>query len=396
MTSYLEVFQAIYNSCEVIIDDITITCAAAGVTSQDVKDWFNAKLNDDEIDLDVLANVTPDSPFWGQLSERQFSSSDVRSITSPIFFSSGAAQDFLDTVGKEAESMPLEGSLLPDNDQPFKPGIYDPMTPTFPGGELADWISLGKVWDNLDLFSPDSAVRLLLGDSQVQTDLDLQLPQSQEEEDFYLHLEDYRHALGQGEIITRPRERQRGGIGQGILDGLEHLARLLLKLLDWINVILNLLALMSSLEREADDSDDDCTREKVELRIGGRTVAGVVFGSVLGDRINGRLIKPGDLKVMDKVDVVEFAYQALCEGSPFPPIPLIKGVDFDVLRDGHHRFIASRLVDIPVDTYYIEWENAPVLDFDDPDFDVREDTISIEDFDEYGNYLGFEWSDLTW
>ncbi len=155
---------------------------------------------------------------------------------------------------------------------------------------------------------------------------------------------------------------------------------------------------------DTSQSDEECTRESVERLSEGRTVADVVYGSALSDRINGRRIKSAEPKRLARIgpeSVTEFAYRAKCQGSPFPPVPLIRGVNFDTLRDGHHRFVASRLVNIPIGAGYIDfnlndaWDD-PWTDFDDPGYDIGVNDVTPFDFDDAGDYLAFEWSEVQW
>jgi RHS repeat-associated protein len=140
-------------------------------------------------------------------------------------------------------------------------------------------------------------------------------------------------------------------------------------------------------ENDQSPRDDDCTREKVEALTIGRSVADVVYSSVLGDRINNKPTNATQISVqrIGPGSVSDYAYRALCEGSPFPPVPIIEGVSYNALADGHHRFVASRLVNIPVEGTTQLPPGFPPL-HPEWDFNSRGNYIAA------WNWYGVEWS----
>jgi hypothetical protein len=145
-----------------------------------------------------------------------------------------------------------------------------------------------------------------------------------------------------------------------------------------IGIIISLLTAGTAAENQ---EEDPCSEEKMAEMIGNRTVAQVVYESPLGDRINGRRVVGAGQPWLQRVgagSVAQYASWA-CKGSPFPPIVLYPpGRDFDAIADGQHRFVASRLVSIPV-TVASQYRRTSRLNYD-----------------RRGNFLGFEWSEFEW
>jgi hypothetical protein len=125
---------------------------------------------------------------------------------------------------------------------------------------------------------------------------------------------------------------------------------------------------------------DPCSEAAMDAKIGSRTVEQVVKQSKLGDKINRKPVKPNQDMVTRKGrgSVCEFASRA-CYGSPFPAIDLYPGKNYTVIDEGHHRFVASRLIEKPV---AVSGRHRPPPEPYDPD---RENFPNP-----------FEWSEVEW
>ena len=87
------------------------------------------------------------------------------------------------------------------------------------------------------------------------------------------------------------------------------------------------------------------TRDACNIKIlAGETVADVVYGSPLGDQIDGAPVLGNAERPWVYHDWTETYAKMFCQGALPPMIELSKGVGFSLLTEGHHRFIASRLV----------------------------------------------------
>jgi hypothetical protein len=125
---------------------------------------------------------------------------------------------------------------------------------------------------------------------------------------------------------------------------------------------------------------NDCTREQFEALTVGRSVFDVIHVSLLADRIGSKRVKPTQIAVqrIGVGSVSDYAYRAVCENSPFPPINLYPGRTYFAIDEGHHRFVASRLTNIPVS---VASGHRPTSEFD----FLRGDFVAA-----------FEWSDVEW
>jgi Domain of unknown function (DUF4157) len=131
-------------------------------------------------------------------------------------------------------------------------------------------------------------------------------------------------------------------------------------------------------------SGDPCSEANMDAKIGSRTVEQIVKQSKLGDKIGikGRVrpVKPNQDTVTrtGTGSVCNFASRA-CKGSPFPAIDIYPGKDYYVIDEGHHRFVASRLIDNAVG---VSGTHRPPPEPYDPD---------SENFPN-----PFEWSEVEW
>ena len=121
---------------------------------------------------------------------------------------------------------------------------------------------------------------------------------------------------------------------------------------------------------------DDCSEEAMKKKLGNRSIGAVVRDSLLGDKVNGKKVKSGQEIRNSKSLVCTYASKA-CNGSPFPAIDIYPGKRFGVINEGHHRFIASRLMNIAVAE---SGHHQPI------DYDPK--TTEYEPF--------WEWSECKW
>jgi hypothetical protein len=122
---------------------------------------------------------------------------------------------------------------------------------------------------------------------------------------------------------------------------------------------------------------DPCDKANMDAKIGKRSVKAVVMQSKLGDKMGKKPVKPNQPGVQREV-VCEYASRA-CKGSAFPDIDLYPGKDYLVIDEGHHRFVASRLLDKPVG---VSGKHRPPPEPYDPDKE---------------NYPNpFEWKEVEW
>jgi RHS repeat-associated protein len=74
------------------------------------------------------------------------------------------------------------------------------------------------------------------------------------------------------------------------------------------------------------------------------SVADVIYGSPLSDIIAGRRVVSNSERPFIYRDLVEQYAKQFCNRSPAPSIQITHAQTFDILSDGHHRFVASRLL----------------------------------------------------
>jgi hypothetical protein len=129
----------------------------------------------------------------------------------------------------------------------------------------------------------------------------------------------------------------------------------------------------------ASPTNDPCSEERMEELVAGSSVAEVVYGSPLGDRMGGQSVKATQIYVqrVGPGSVVDYASRA-CRGSPFPPIDLYPGRTYKAIDDGHTRFVASRLTGIPVSESGYH-RPASKFDYRNGDF-----------------VAAFEWTEVSW
>ena len=110
---------------------------------------------------------------------------------------------------------------------------------------------------------------------------------------------------------------------------------------------------------DPEPTTEDCSEEAMNKKIGKRSIGAIVSGSSLGDKVSGKKVKSGQEIGNSKSLVCKYASRA-CNGSAFPAIDIYPGKRFGVIDEGHHRFIASRLMNIAV----AESGNHRPIDYD--------------------------------
>lgn len=94
------------------------------------------------------------------------------------------------------------------------------------------------------------------------------------------------------------------------------------------------------------ENGDPCSKENMYRLLGEQSVGVIIYESPLRDMIEHIRIKSARSEI-SRERVIRSAEQA-CRGSPFPPIWVELGDGIGRIYDGHHRFVASRLLNIPV------------------------------------------------